>query len=246
MSGWGQRSNLTSSDRGKGWGRGRGKRKVKFVSPSNNRAKKRGNKASKYSRGLIKTELDRYDNKLLGDYQKTLDGGCFYLPNFICGTGDWTIFKKLEEDLKNCEEFGMIEWSKHSKHENPEFSSTFNDIIKKISEHFNMEVYQTRLNYYKNGEDWKPFHHDSHKYGDKEEDFTIGVSFGSTRALEFIHVASKNKFQFPQYNGDVFAFNKIVNDKFMHGVPKASPKVGPRFSVIAWGKKVEDPSTSLA
>ncbi len=104
---------------------------------------------------------------------------------------------------------------------------------------FGVKVIQTRLNYYKDGSDWKPFHHDSHAYGDKEENFTMGASFGASRELVFVHDATKNKFSFPQNNGDVFAFNREVNQKFMHGVPKTNHEIGERFSIIAWGKKLE-------
>ena len=42
------------------------------------------------------------------------------------------------------------------------------------SEYFDVEVYASRLNFYRDGTDWKPFHHDSHAYGGKakREDFT--------------------------------------------------------------------------
>ena len=37
------------------------------------------------------------------------------------------------------------------------------------------------MNFYQDQSDWKPFHHDSHAYGNKalREDFTVGVSFGA-------------------------------------------------------------------
>jgi hypothetical protein len=36
-------------------------------------------------------------------------------------------------------------------------------------------VWRARLNFYRDGKDWKPFHHDSHAYGGngKKEDFTM-------------------------------------------------------------------------
>jgi hypothetical protein len=38
-------------------------------------------------------------------------------------------------------------------------------------------------------------------------------------------------------NGDIFAFNSEVNQRFQHGVPKARGQNGPRFSIIAWGRR---------
>jgi hypothetical protein len=53
-------------------------------------------------------------------------------------------------------------------------------------------VHASRLNFYPNSSSWKPFHHDSHAYGDKgtKEDFTMGASFGASRQLVFLHPPS--------------------------------------------------------
>ena len=66
----------------------------------------------------------------------------------------------------------------------------------------------------------------------------MGASFGATRNLDFLHEESNLKFSFPQNNGDVFAFDSEINKTFMHGIPKASKSTGERFSIIAWGKKL--------
>ena len=55
--------------------------------------------------------------------------------------------------------------SKHLKHENPTFSPTFSLILEKVSDYFSVDIYATRMNFYRDGSDWKPFHHDSHAYG---------------------------------------------------------------------------------
>lgn len=66
----------------------------------------------------------------------------------------------------------------------------------------------------------------------------MGASFGSERELAFLHVASQAQFSFPQANGDVFAFDGVVNTSFQHGVPRSTKACGPRFSIIAWGRRV--------
>ena len=48
----------------------------------------------------------------------------------------------------------------------------------------------------------------------------MGASFGSARELAFLHDSSEIQFKFPQNNGDVFAFDSVVNDKFKHGMYK--------------------------
>jgi len=109
--------------------------------------------------------------------------------------------------------------------------------------HFDVEVYASRLNFYPDNTSWKPFHHDSHAYAGpgKKEDFTMGASFGATRELVFMHPQSGGQqFSFPQKNGDVFAFDSMVNQRLMHGVPRAtshSTAPAPRFSIIAWGRR---------
>eukprot|EP00483_Globobulimina_turgida_P005778 UN05788 len=134
----------------------------------------------------------------------------------------------------------MVDWSRHLKHENPSFSATFNMIIEYIATYFDMDVFASRLNYYRNGIDWKPYHHDSHAYlksKNTKEDFTIGVSFGYERVLSFKHVKTQILFDIPQRNGDCFAFNSIVNTKYQHAILKGNANYDERFSIIAWGKR---------
>src|SRR5947207_1950646 len=84
--------------------------------------------------------------------------------------------KNKVNEIEQADEFKIVSWSKHYKVDNPKFSKTFNEIIEKISNVFNVTVCETRLNYYKDKNDWKPLHHDSHAYGNGiREDFTIGI-----------------------------------------------------------------------
>lgn len=208
-------------------------KKFKYVSSSNQK-----NQISNYSNTLIKSEYDRYyNNDLIKDYKTLLDNNCYYLPNFICKKEDQTIFNDLINELN--QHTTILNWSKHKKFENPEFSPTFNIIIQQMKNHFNVDIFQTRLNYYENENDWKPFHKDSHAYGKNmlKENFTMGASFGDSRELVFKHESSNNTFSFPQHNGDVFSFTSEVNDKFLHSIPKSFHKKGPRISIIAWGRR---------
>jgi len=197
------------------------------------------NEIFQYVRSLMKSELSQTDGTLWRDYQLLLEGNAIYLPHFFCNHEDFNILHFLVQYLKNIQGEVMVNWSKHFKHENPEFSPTFKEIIKKLSEYFDVEVYATRLNFYPDNTSWKPFHHDSHAYEGREqrEDFTMGVSFGDSRELVFLHPPSGNTFNFSQKNGDIFSFNSKVNKQFQHGVPKTTKHVGPRFSIIAWGRR---------
>lgn len=193
------------------------------------------NKIQKYKGNICNNVLDRYNSDIHTKFYKVIETDCYYFPNFFCKKNDRFIFEKIKTELEESELGTMVEWSKHHKHENPENLKIFNKIITEMSELFNVDITQTRLNYYKDQEDWKPFHHDSHAYGNKIENFTMGASFGYSRELVFLHEESKRNFKFPQNNGDLFAFGSETNKLFMHGVPKSQRKVGPRFSIIAWG-----------
>lgn len=209
----------------------------RYVPKAERTTKPNQNKASGYASAMMKSQYNQFgDSNIISDYESILNNGCFYLPNFFCESGNTDIFEKIKNEIKQEIPVG---WSKHQKYENPQFSKTFNEIVEKMAKHFNVKVIQTRLNYYHDGSYWKPFHHDSHAYGIKDENFTMGASFGDSRELIFLHPATDNKFTFPQNNGDIFAFNKEVNQKFMHGIPKAPNKFGERFSIIAWGEKIE-------
>lgn len=197
------------------------------------------NEISKYVRKALKSEMAQLNGKLIKDSSLALEGHCLYLPSFFCSEEDLTLTTKLAEELEQHACAGMIQWSKHLKHESPQFSETFNEIIALMSRYFEVDVFASRLNFYADGTAWKPFHHDSHAYGSsgEKEDFTMGASFGASRKLAFLHVDSKKQFDFPQNNGDVFAFTSEANRLFQHGVPKSNVQHGPRFSIIAWGRR---------
>ena len=210
-----------------------------------------GNMAGAFARKALRDEFSNSDGSLMADFESVLSGECIYLPEFHCGKDDFGLLAGLAKDMQaqtqnsaqDGSDGGMINWSQHLKHENPEFSVTFKKIVKELAEYFDVEVYATRLNFYRDGSDWKPFHHDSHAFGGRSlrEDFTVGASFGAERTLAFLHEKTNSQFSFPQNNGDVFAFTTEVNKRFKHGVPKlnsgGASTAGPRFSIIAWGRR---------
>ena len=181
-----------------------------------------GNMAAAFARKALRDEYSKADGQLQSDFESVLRGEAIYLPNFHCAKRDYALLAGLAKDMEEHESAseggGMINWSKHLKHENPEFSETFKRVTDAMAAHFDVEIYATRLNFYRDGTDWKPFHHDSHAYGgrEKREDFTMGASFGSERELTFLHEPSGQQFSFPQRNGDVFAFTTEVNLSLIH------------------------------
>jgi hypothetical protein len=212
------------------------------------------NVALDHATDMMKSEVARMDAQLVDDFNSILKGNCVYCHDFVADRKDFFLFEKLKAELEaqsaadalktegkgGAEVGGMVDWSKHMKYENPiGVSTVFQAIVDMVCEYFDTEMFACRLNYYGNGEHWKPFHYDSHAYGAKgqKEDITIGISLGGTRALAFLHEKSKKQFNFPQLNGDVFAFTSEVNNRFQHGVPRGPKECGERFSIIVWGKR---------
>jgi len=193
------------------------------------------NQIHQYARQILRNERSRVNSKLRLDLEYLFAEGAIYIPQWLCPKSEQRYFDAI---MKELEETSFVQWSRHFKYENPQFSDTFNQIISKLSDYFQVDILATRLNYYPNGESWKPFHHDSHAFSNgQQEDFTMGVSLGHSRKLAFKHPSTDEWFQFPQDNGDVFAFNSEVNKRFMHGIPKTHESSGSRISIIAWGKR---------
>lgn len=118
---------------------------------------------------------------------------------------------------------------------------TFNMVIEKIKIYFNMNIKATRLNWYKDSSQWKPFHHDAaavKPHIAKIQNWTVGVSFGSERDIAFEHSKSKTTISLPQPNGSLYAFGNKVNIDWKHGIPQIPPEKqhnDGRISIIAWG-----------
>jgi hypothetical protein len=203
----------------------------------------KNNKIHEYAQQILRNESARIHSSLRTDLEYLFSDSAVYLPNWLCPTNDLQLFQTLQSEFVGEH---AVQWSRHFKFEDPQFSKTFNQIIKQLEDYFQVDILATRLNYYPDGSSWKPFHHDSHAFSNgKQEDFTMGVSLGNSRKLAFRHPSSDEIFQFPQHNGDVFAFNSEVNKRFMHGVPKTHETIGPRFSIIAWGKRRNIPSLNM-
>lgn len=139
------------------------------------------NSITEFTQGIFKSEFSRLHGQLAQDFTKILEGHCFYLREFLCERLDFAILQSLTSDIdakakeSGPEGTGMINWSRHFKYENPDFSPTFQKVLSRLSQYFDVEIHATRLNFYPDATSWKPFHHDSHAYGAKgiKEDFTM-------------------------------------------------------------------------
>lgn len=75
--------------------------------------------------------------QLWADFQLLTNGQAVYLPGFVCPRQDFRLMQGLTEDLTREMEGvagqGMVNWSQHYKHENPDFSPTFREIVQRLS-----------------------------------------------------------------------------------------------------------------
>lgn len=173
------------------------------------------------------------------------------IPEFFCRADDWSIYNQLVEEIRQQQEQGThsaewIPWHAgcHMITKNPTGSSTFNSVVERVSLYFDLEPESiaTRLNWYQDSRDWKPFHHDSAAFNPtraETQNITVGVSFGAERELAFLHVDHRSLVYFPQGNGMLFSFGRDVNIRWKHGInalPVSEQKQEGRISIIVWGR----------
>ena len=102
-------------------------------------------------------------------------------------------------------------------------SPTFDYIIKQLCSYFCMTAGATRLNYYTDSKDWKPYHHDAAALKLNKantQNITIGVSFGETREISFQSThndkSQRLTFNFTLKDCTVYSFGNKVNIDFRH------------------------------
>jgi len=172
------------------------------------------------------------------------------VPEFFCKEDDWSIYYTLIAEMRDCQKHQThrsewIPWHEgaHLLSQNPTGSPTFKKVLEKCAEYFSIaEKNQgTRFNWYRDGSDWKPFHHDSAAFNAQRaqnQNCTVGLSFGSTRELAFRHAKTGELLYFPQTNGGLFFFGRDVNIVWQHGInalPEAEQDGQGRISIVLWG-----------
>tara|TARA_B100000902_G_scaffold342619_1_gene346820 strand:- start:647 stop:1729 length:1083 start_codon:yes stop_codon:yes gene_type:complete len=113
-----------------------------------------------------------------------------------------------------------------------------NNLINSIATMFGMKTTSTRVNLYRNGNDWKPYHHDAAALKDnikKVQNITVSVNIGSTREIAFENSETNTTLSIPLMDGYIYSFGQDVNVNWKHGVLKGDPVLGPRYSIVLWG-----------
>ena len=173
-------------------------------------------------------------------------------PELFCKANDYTIYEALLAELEASGVQSLfVEWHGDShviaddKKQGGKWkknSPTFQRIVQQIRDYFDMDIKATRFNWYRNAEDWKPFHHDAAAMKPnfaKQQNCTVAASFGDEREIGFEHAKNRAMISLPQPNGSMYAFGRDVNIEWRHGVVPIAPenysKHKGRVSIIAWG-----------
>ena len=180
-----------------------------------------------------------------------------YVPNFFCDEDDVAVYDNLMREVKAGGSPDMwVPWHENShfiandrdrhgkwKSESPIFCA----VVDRIAKYFNMNVKATRFNWYRDAEEWKPYHHDAAAVKPeraKTQNCTVAVSFGATRDAAFEHAKTGTTVFFPQANGSAYTFGHDVNVEWRHGIPQVPEELRhdgkengseARISIIAWG-----------
>jgi len=172
------------------------------------------------------------------------------VPEFFCPEDDWDMYYKLLKEMRQSQADGAdkaewVSWHEgaHLLSHNPAGSRTYHKVIDRICNYFSIAPGNrgTRFNWYRDGSDWKPFHHDSAAFNErraKTQNTTIGISFGASRELAFRHAKSGELIYFPQRNGMLFYFGRDANIVWQHGInalPSSEQDAKGRISIILWG-----------
>jgi hypothetical protein len=243
------------------------KNEIEGISSDNNRENKR-NENYKITRPRIKNTETFVPLQRPVDMRILYDLGCYHdklnkklstrdvllVPNLFRDFEEGEIYDKIIDEVKNCgipEEKIIIPWHGNNVIPGTHMIAsdwekwkrnvpTFNIVINRISDFFDMKVKATRLNWYQDTSQWKAFHFDSAKINpekSKIQNFTVAVSFGKTRQCAFERDdESKTVISIPIGDGEIYCFAKETNENWRHGVLQELPKVEEgRISIVAWG-----------
>jgi hypothetical protein len=192
----------------------------------------------------------------LSRLQKISHDDVIIIPSFLCDRDDWSIYYRMLREVRESQarDERNAQWESwhegsHLLTKNPNGSDTYHHVIDKICDVLAIanrdcrdgNSVGTRFNWYRDGSDWKPFHHDSAAFNAQraeKQNCTVGISFGASRELAFRHAKTGELLYFPQTNGMLFFFGRDVNIRWQHGInalPADEQDGLGRISIILWG-----------
>ena len=221
------------------------------IRPSKKKKKKKNTESFKPSFKAADMRIMTCSNSYKKYPYKLATNEIILVNNLFCETNDLTIYNNLLNEINdsgiNTEDLWKL-WHGDThlivddKKKWKEKCPTFNLVINKVKEYFNMEIKATRFNWYKDSSQWKPYHHDAaaiKKDKALTQNITVGISFGVEREVSFQHGKTRTMISTPLINGSIYVFNKDVNIEWRHGIPQIHPDKQHnkgRISIIVWGK----------
>mmetsp|Transcript_61428 Transcript_61428/g.146445 ORF Transcript_61428/g.146445 Transcript_61428/m.146445 type:complete len:328 (-) Transcript_61428:94-1077(-) len=173
----------------------------------------------------------------------------YFVPEMLAGHFDFTLLRELQAEVEQLEDRSFSEWH-GARHlglqftgpdvaflHSPQAPPVLQRTVEFLEASFGMRASAVRLNVYRSSSDYKPFHADRGQDELGTPQVTVGLSLGASRSLALTHWQTGLTLNFPQHNGDVFAFTPELNTTFLHGVPRLAEQAeeSVRMSLILWG-----------
>jgi len=99
-------------------------------------------------------------------------------------------------------------------------------IVHLLTLEYNLTPFSFFANYYRDGNDYAPYHRD--KYGFR----TLTLSFGGSRDFYFKHDKTRERIDYRLDHGDLILFEKDVNDAYKHSIPRRKNLKSDRISIL--------------
>jgi len=234
--------------------------KCKFIHKPNKEKKNKSKKNTECFEPLdrpvdLRLLIDNNTDKLNVELS---DRDLLLVPNLFSDFNKLDIYNNLVNEIENCgiDQKDLLKmWHGNDKLEGTHFicddklkwkekCPTFTLVIDRLVKYFNVDVKATRFNWYKDTNQWKPFHHDAAAVDPKKaknQNITIAVSFGCTRNIG-LESGEKTKdtrkvLSFEQSDGQIYVFTNKTNELWRHGILQEKEfKDEGRISIIVWGK----------
>ena len=161
---------------------------------------------------------------------------------------DTTLYRDVITELDSNPRQEWLLWhgdnhmlANHKTMQHQAFYPSLDRIVKTVEQYFNMKVSSTQINWFRDTQDWKPYHFNVSALNPekaKVQNFTVTVSFGSEREIAFQNGKTGATVAIPLPNGTVFSFCNDVNAIWRHGVPQIPPNRQANeghIGIVLWG-----------
>jgi len=176
-----------------------------------------------------------------------------YFPCIFTRPGDEHIYEQLVDELSAVAMenksallrpwHGDTHWVADDACGWKERSPTYQMVVQRVSDYLGLTVNSTRLNWYKDGTEFKPFHHDAAAMSEEKaavQNISVGISFGATRELALEESEAKRVITIPLHDGTVYSIGRDANVLWRHGILRTREALEEgRISIVLWGHRTQ-------